>query len=77
MLERSGFRKQYNFYYTRCTVGRWKDEEMAKDEAWERVAKAKGLACKVCGAVNPDRGKTWLDDLCPEHIILNRPDHDD
>jgi len=55
-------------------MGRAKDEEMAKDEAWEAVARAKGLGCKVCGLVNPDRGQTWWNDLCPEHTLDNHHD---
>lgn len=55
-------------------MGTFKDEEMWKDEQWENVARAKGLGCKVCGEVNPDRGQTWWNDLCPMHACLADPD---
>jgi hypothetical protein len=55
-------------------MGRQKDEEMDKDMKWEQVARAKGLGCKVCGLANPQRGETWVDDLCPEHHPDNHHD---
>ena len=44
-----------------------KDDEMYLDEQWQHVSRSLGLGCKVCSLPNPDRGKSWSDDLCPEH----------
>jgi len=47
-------------------MGRAKDREIDKDEAWKMRARQAGVgACKVCGAINPQRGQSWWGDLCP------------
>jgi hypothetical protein len=45
-------------------MGTVKDRDIEKDDNWEALCRAKGWACKVCGAIPPERGIKFVDDVC-------------
>ena len=47
-------------------MGRQKDREIDKDEAWKEVALETGVGkCEICGDINPQRGEPWWGGRCP------------
>jgi len=45
-------------------MGTAKDREIEKDDNWDALCRAKGWTCKVCGAIPPERGVKFSDDVC-------------
>jgi hypothetical protein len=45
-------------------MGRVKDDEIFKDDNWAALYRRNGWTCQMCGAVPPERDKTFDDNIC-------------